>query len=117
MVTGEGRIDDQTLHGKLPAVVARRAAPVPVIAVVGRSDLSERARQAMGLSAVHAVVDHTDGDPARDPDLTTRVLRELGATMPLEGVRGDALAPPAWGLLSDRPGRPGRRGRPRINRT
>jgi glycerate kinase len=87
VITGEGRIDDQTLHGKLPAVVAQRAAPVPVIAVVGRSDLSERARQAMGLSAVHAVVDHTDGDPARDPDLTIRVLRELGATIPLEGVR------------------------------
>ena len=89
VITGEGRIDDQTLHGKLPAVVAQRAAPVPVIAVVGRSDLSEPARHAMGLSAVHAVVDHTDGDPARDPDLTARVLRELGATIPL-------LRPHAW---------------------
>ena len=85
MITGEGRIDDQTLHGKLPAVVAQRAAPVPVIAVVGRSDLSERARQAMGLSAVHAVVDHTDGDPAHDPALTARVLEELGGTIPLPG--------------------------------
>ena len=27
VITGEGRIDDQTLHGKLPAIVARRAEP------------------------------------------------------------------------------------------
>ena len=51
VITGEGRIDDQTLHGKLPAIVARRAAPIPVIAVVGRSDLSDAARHAMGLAA------------------------------------------------------------------
>jgi glycerate kinase len=31
VITGEGRIDDQTLNGKLPAIVARRAAPVPVV--------------------------------------------------------------------------------------
>jgi glycerate 2-kinase len=83
VVTGEGRMDDQTLHGKLPAVVAHRAAPVPVIAVVGRSDVSEQARCAMGLRAVHAVTDHTDGDPAHDPGLTARVLEELGRTVPL----------------------------------
>ena len=40
VITGEGRIDDQTRHGKLPAVVARRSHPRPVIAVVGRSDIS-----------------------------------------------------------------------------
>ena len=55
--------------------------------MVGRSDLSDGPGSAMGLAAVHAIADHTDGNPARDPDLTTRVLRELGATMPLEGVR------------------------------
>ncbi len=39
VITGEGRLDDQTLHGKLPAAVALRAAPTPVVAVVGRNDL------------------------------------------------------------------------------
>ena len=89
VITGEGRIDDQTLHGKLPAVVAHRAAPTPVIAVVGRSDLSEQGRHVMGLAAVHAVVDHTDGDPARDPGLTARVLEDLGRTIPLPERRRD----------------------------
>jgi glycerate 2-kinase len=83
VITGEGRIDDQTLNGKLPAIVARRAAPVPVVAVVGRSDLSDHARHSMGLSAVHAIADHTDANPATDPDLSARLLHELGRTMPL----------------------------------
>lgn len=86
VVTGEDRMDDQTAQGKLPAVVARRSRPTPVVAVVGRSDLGEPARHAMGLRAVHAVVDHvapTDGDPAHDPALTARVLEELGRTIPL----------------------------------
>jgi len=83
VITGEGRIDDQTLHGKLPAIVARRASPIPVMAVVGRSDLSDTARHAMGLAAVHAIADHTDGNPADDPTLSAQLLEDLGRTMPL----------------------------------
>ena len=80
VITGEGRIDDQTRHGKLPAVVARRAAPVPV---VGRSDLGDGARRAIGLQAVYSVIDHTDDDPARNPDRTAHVLQRMGRTIPL----------------------------------
>ena len=39
VITGEGRLDHQTLQGKLPAAAALRAAPTPVVAVVGRNDL------------------------------------------------------------------------------
>ena len=43
VITGEGRIDAQTLQGKLPAVVARRSKAfshtLPVIALTGRNDL------------------------------------------------------------------------------
>ena len=35
VVTGEGCLDEQTMQGKLPAAVTLRAAPKPVIAVVG----------------------------------------------------------------------------------
>ena len=83
VITGEGRIDDQTLHGKLPAIVARRAGPIPVMAVVGRSDLSDIAQRAMGLAAVHAIADHTDGNPADNPALSAQLLEGLGRTMPL----------------------------------
>jgi glycerate kinase len=83
VITGEGRIDDQTLHGKLPAIVARRAGPIPVVAVVGRSDLTDTARHAMGLAAVHAIADQTDRNPADDPALSVQLLEDLGRTVPL----------------------------------
>jgi glycerate 2-kinase len=54
-----------------------------VIAVVGRSDLGDDARQRMGLRAVHAIADRTDGNPANDPGLSARLLGELGRAMPL----------------------------------
>ncbi len=43
VVTGEGSLDEQTLHGKAPAGVAAaaRAAHVPVVAVAGRCQLDE----------------------------------------------------------------------------
>jgi glycerate kinase len=41
VVTGEERIDGLTLAGKRPAVVAARAVPRPVHAVVGQSLLIE----------------------------------------------------------------------------
>jgi glycerate kinase len=87
VITGEGRIDDQTLHGKLPAVVAQRSRPRPVIAVVGRSDISAAAANEMGLAAVHALTDHTDHNPAGDPRLSRSLLTQLARTIPLAPER------------------------------
>lgn len=98
VITGEGRIDDQTLNGKLPAVVARRSRPRPVIAVVGRSDLTATAADAMGLTAVHALTDHTDRNPAGDPDLSGHLLTALARTIPLapQGFgRSEPISSPA----------------------
>jgi glycerate kinase len=81
VITGEGRMDHQTLEGKLPAIIARRAGNTPVIAVVGRSDITPAALQQMGIQAVHAVADH--GNTADDRDLTKQLLTELGRTIPL----------------------------------
>ena len=83
VITGEGRMDDQTLNGKLPAIIAKRAGRIPVIAVVGRSDISAAALAQMGIQAVHAIADHTTGNPAGDPALSGRLLEELGRTIPL----------------------------------
>ena len=83
VITGEGRMDDQTLHGKLPAVVAQRAGQVPVIAVVGRSDISPATLHLMGLQAVYGIVELTDRNPARDPALTKSLLEQLGRRIPL----------------------------------
>ena len=60
VITGEGKIDGQTIHGKVVSGVARaaRAAGVPkVIAFCGRQEVSSSDVKAMGLSNVHALLD------------------------------------------------------------
>lgn len=53
VVTGEGRIDDQTGHGKLVAEVAAHArrAAVPCVAIVGRNELHDGG-SSLGLAAI-----------------------------------------------------------------
>ncbi|MCL2781605.1 MAG: glycerate kinase [Actinomycetia bacterium] len=59
VITGEGRLDDQTGRGKAPAGVAAaaRAAGVPVVAVCGQCVLAADALAALGIAAVHALTD------------------------------------------------------------
>ncbi len=60
VITGEGKIDGQTLHGKVVSGVARaaRAAGVPkVIAFCGRQEITPADRRALGLDEVHALLD------------------------------------------------------------
>jgi glycerate kinase len=78
VVTGEGRMDGQTLSGKLPAVVAARSAPRPVSAVVGQSLLTPEERRRLGLEQVVALGELTDEDPSRDPDLSRRLAAVAG---------------------------------------
>jgi Glycerate kinase family len=59
VITGEGRLDHQTLQRKLPAAVALRAAPTPVVAVVGRNDLGNDTATT-GFTDIFAVADLTD---------------------------------------------------------
>ncbi len=80
VVSGEGRLDVQTLDGKLPSVVARRAG-TRVELVVGRSDLTPAAARRHGFAAVHELVALTDADPAHDPALTRTLLTRVGATV------------------------------------
>ena len=68
VITGEGSLDAQTLHGKAPVGVARAAAahqpPVPVVAVAGRCTLSPEELHAAGISAAYAMTD-IESDVAR----------------------------------------------------
>ena len=64
VITGEGRLDHQTLQGKLPAAVALRAAPTPVVAVVGRNDLDNDSADT-GFADIFAVADLTDSDTSK----------------------------------------------------
>lgn len=84
VLTGEGSVDEQTLHGKGPAAVAARAAAagVPAIAVAGRCSLApERLRDA-GFADVFALTD-VEPDPQRcireAADLLPQLARHIAA--------------------------------------
>ncbi|MEU4134110.1 glycerate kinase [Streptomyces wuyuanensis] len=65
VVTGEGSLDEQTLHGKAPAGVAAaaRAKGVDVVAVCGRLALGRDALAGAGISRAYALLE-LEPDPA-----------------------------------------------------
>lgn len=78
VVTGEGRIDEQTFHGKLVGEVAHRcrAAAVPCVAVVGKAQLAPGRALDLGLAEVVQASSRTElVDAARR--LAPRLTREI----------------------------------------
>jgi glycerate kinase len=61
VITGEGALDTQTLHGKAPVGVARATAAVtpdlPVVAVAGVCSLTPEQLRSAGISAAYALTD------------------------------------------------------------
>lgn len=78
VITGEGSLDDQTLHGKAPVGVAAacRRLGVPVVAVCGRTTLSPAALQEAGFGRTWALTD-LEPDAARCMADAGRLLRRL----------------------------------------
>jgi glycerate kinase len=66
VITGEGSLDAQTLHGKAPAGVAAaaRKAGKPVLAVCGRLALDNKALKGAGIERAYALTD-LEKDSAR----------------------------------------------------
>lgn len=85
-VTGEGRLDAQTEHGKAPAAVARAAAAagVPCVALAGRLDLGPRRIRDLGFTAAFAI--------GREPRLLGEALRSTEADLAAAGAAVGALA-------------------------
>lgn len=57
LITGEGRLDEQSLQGKVVGTMAKIAAEhsIPCIAYCGRLDLAEEALKASGITAAYAI--------------------------------------------------------------
>jgi glycerate 2-kinase len=87
VVTGEGSLDAQTLHGKAPAGVAAaaRAAGVPVVAVAGRSLLSPADLRPAGILAAYALTD-IEPDPRRCMTEAGPLLERLAARVATDWV-------------------------------
>jgi glycerate kinase len=82
VITGEGSLDAQTLHGKAPAGVAAaaRARGVPVVAVCGRLALSAAELAAAGIGAAYPL-SALEPDPARSIPGAGPLLTEVAATL------------------------------------
>jgi len=85
LITGEGSLDRQTLHGKAPAGAARLAATegVPVFAVAGRIELTAAQLRAAGIADAHALSE-------LEPD-AARCIVQAGPL--LERLVAERLAP------------------------
>ncbi|GHA13045.1 glycerate kinase [Streptomyces spiroverticillatus] len=82
VITGEGSLDEQTLHGKAPAGVASaaRAAGVEVVAVCGRLALPESALTAAGISRAYAL-SALEPDPAKSMAQAGPLLEQVAETI------------------------------------
>jgi glycerate kinase len=98
VITGEGSLDEQTLHGKTVAGVAAaaRAAGVPAVAVAGRSSLTPDQLAAAGLRSAHALTD-LEPDPRRCMAEAGPLLERL-----VEGLAGEWVGRSVGGAV--RPG-------------
>ncbi|MDZ4264479.1 MAG: glycerate kinase [Mycobacterium sp.] len=60
VITGEGRFDDQSLHGKVVSALASasRAHRIPVVVLAGQVTLDEATLGAAGIASAHSIADH-----------------------------------------------------------
>jgi glycerate kinase len=79
VVTGEGSLDEQSLHGKAPVGVALAAAQhgIPTVVVAGRTTLASPVLAGAGFQATHTL-------QSREPDLE-RCMSEAGPLLSLIG--------------------------------
>lgn len=85
VITGEGRIDEQTLQGKLPVVVAHRAKSfsptLRVVAIAGRSELT--LPQPLFDDIIQVTPEGTPLETALDPEFARRSIRAASRSIPL----------------------------------
>ncbi|SHW56344.1 putative glycerate kinase [Mycobacteroides abscessus subsp. abscessus] len=58
VITGEGRFDDQSLHGKVISALVGQAGGTPVLVLAGQVTLDPSALAGAGVAAAHSIVDH-----------------------------------------------------------
>ena len=93
VVTGEGRLDAQSLRGKLPVVVAQLATDrgVPAVAVVGQCTLTEAEVEGSSFASIWSL-NEVNPDTSNDAELSKTALstigERLGSRLVALGTRG-----------------------------
>jgi glycerate kinase len=93
VVTGEGHLDEQSLAGKAPVGVARRAhrAGVRTVAVAGRVSVTAARLRAAHISDAYALIRY-EPDPERSIRQAPALLRRIGAEI-AAGVGASGRSP------------------------
>jgi glycerate kinase len=79
VVVGEGRLDEQSLHGKAPVgVAARTPSGVPVVAVCGDCTVSDERLRAAGIDSAETLLAEAGGDVARAMAQAGELLARVG---------------------------------------
>ncbi len=85
VITGEGRIDNQTAFGKLPQIVASTAnrAGIKCIALVGSSIADEACLESMGISEVYQLTDYAPLEECmtNTENVIKTVLKDIAANI------------------------------------
>jgi glycerate kinase len=78
VITGEGRFDDQSLHGKVVSALAAGAGShrIPVAVLAGQVTLDEAALRGAGIAAAYSLTDHA-GSVQRAIEDAANQLEEL----------------------------------------
>jgi glycerate kinase len=80
IITGEGKIDNQTSRGKLPSAVLARSQRTPVVAIGGMVDLTDEEAAATGFEAVLPIcprpITEEDLRKAMDPATAAANIRK-----------------------------------------
>lgn len=58
IITGEGRFDDQSLHGKVVSALAAGAHHAPVLVLAGQVTLADDVLTEAGIAAAHSITDY-----------------------------------------------------------
>lgn len=89
IITGEGKIDRQTLDGKLPAIVARHAERkgIPVVAVCGRCTANCEERATMPFEIIEATPHSMQLNEAMKTQTASRLVYESMLDY-LQGISG-----------------------------
>lgn len=87
VITGEGRFDDQSLHGKVVGTLAAavQSRHIPLLVLAGQVCLDETALRAAGISAAYAIADYAGSvqlaladAPSQLMGLASRAAAQLG---------------------------------------
>ncbi|MEO8815008.1 MAG: glycerate kinase [Mycobacterium sp.] len=89
LVTGEGRFDEQSLHGKVVGSLANAAhlLRVPVLVLAGQISLDEQALRSAGVFAARAIADHAGSVGLALVDAANQLMGLTSATAAQIGKR------------------------------